>query len=43
MYLCMKVELFAESCPKTVENFLALAGTDYYNDCIFIRNIKVRI
>ena len=37
----MKLELFAESCPKTVENFLALAGTDYYNGCIFIRNIKV--
>eukprot|EP00088_Acartia_fossae_P064591 TRINITY_DN79522_c0_g1_i1.p1 TRINITY_DN79522_c0_g1~~TRINITY_DN79522_c0_g1_i1.p1 ORF type:complete len:164 (+),score=31.10 TRINITY_DN79522_c0_g1_i1:29-520(+) len=36
----IKLELFAEACPKTVENFLALAGTDYYNGCIFMRNIK---
>ena len=39
----MKIELFCEACPKTAENFLALAGTDYYNGCIFMRNIKVGI
>merc|ERR1719495_2375498 len=36
----IKIELFCEHCPKTAENFLALCGTDYYNNCIFHRNIK---
>ena len=26
---------------QTCENFLALCGTDYYNNCMFTRNIKV--
>jgi peptidyl-prolyl cis-trans isomerase-like 3 len=39
----IKLELFCEVCPKTCENFLALCGTDYYNNCVFIRNIKVRV
>ena len=37
----IKLEVFCDSCPKTAENFLALCGTDYYNNCIFTRNIKV--
>ena len=36
----IKLELFVEKCPKTCENFLALAASDYYNDCLFHRNIK---
>ncbi|XP_065226947.1 peptidyl-prolyl cis-trans isomerase-like 3 [Planococcus citri] len=36
----LKIELYCELCPKTCENFLALCGTDYYNGCIFHRNIK---
>lgn len=36
----MKVELFCESCPKACENFLALCASDYYNGCLFHRNIK---
>lgn len=36
----MKIELFCEACPKTCENFLALCASDYYNGCIFHRNIK---
>uniref|UniRef100_A0A914V5E2 Peptidyl-prolyl cis-trans isomerase n=1 Tax=Plectus sambesii TaxID=2011161 RepID=A0A914V5E2_9BILA len=36
----IKLELFCDSCPKTCENFLALCASDYYNDCIFHRNIK---
>ncbi|XP_074599402.1 peptidyl-prolyl cis-trans isomerase-like 3 [Brevipalpus obovatus] len=36
----IKMELFCEKCPKTCENFLALCATDYYNNCIFHRNIK---
>lgn len=36
----IKIELFCERCPKTCENFLALASTDYYNNTIFHRNIK---
>ena len=36
----LKIELFCEQCPKTCENFLALCATDYYNNCIFHRNIK---
>lgn len=36
----IKVELFCESCPKTAENFMALCASDYYNGCLFHRNIK---
>ncbi|XP_055378375.1 peptidyl-prolyl cis-trans isomerase-like 3 [Condylostylus longicornis] len=36
----IKIELFCEDCPKTCENFLALCASDYYNNCMFIRNIK---
>ncbi|KAF2879761.1 hypothetical protein ILUMI_26404 [Ignelater luminosus] len=36
----IKIELFCESCPKTCENFLALCASDYYNGCLFHRNIK---
>ncbi len=36
----IKIELFCEDCPKTSQNFLALAASDYYNGCIFHRNIK---
>nr|XP_033339043.1 peptidyl-prolyl cis-trans isomerase-like 3 [Megalopta genalis] len=36
----IKVELFCELCPKTSENFLALCASDYYNNCLFHRNIK---
>ncbi|GJQ82046.1 hypothetical protein Trydic_g6922 [Trypoxylus dichotomus] len=36
----LKLELFCEACPKTCENFLALCASDYYNGCIFHRNIK---
>ncbi|XP_073985604.1 peptidyl-prolyl cis-trans isomerase-like 3 [Rhodnius prolixus] len=36
----IKIELFCEMCPKACENFLALCASDYYNGCIFHRNIK---
>ncbi|CAK9300896.1 unnamed protein product [Gordionus sp. m RMFG-2023] len=36
----IKIELFCDACPKTCENFLALCASDYYNNCIFHRNIK---
>lgn len=36
----IKLELFCEACPKTCENFLALCASDYYNGCLFHRNIK---
>ena len=36
----IKLELYCEQCPKTCENFLALAASNYYNDCLFHRNIK---
>ncbi|XP_076314843.1 peptidyl-prolyl cis-trans isomerase-like 3 isoform X2 [Tachypleus tridentatus] len=36
----MKIELFCEQCPKACENFLALCASDYYNGCLFHRNIK---
>lgn len=36
----IKIELFVTQCPKTCENFLALCASDYYNGCIFHRNIK---
>ncbi|CAI9718167.1 peptidyl-prolyl cis-trans isomerase-like 3 [Octopus vulgaris] len=36
----VKIELFCEQVPKACENFLALCAQDYYNGCIFHRNIK---
>lgn len=36
----IKLELFCEQCPKSCENFLALCASDYYNGCVFHRNIK---
>ncbi|KAG5885187.1 Peptidyl-prolyl cis-trans isomerase-like 3 [Gonioctena quinquepunctata] len=36
----IKIELFCELCPKACENFLALCASDYYNGCLFHRNIK---
>lgn len=36
----IKLELFCQQVPKTCENFLALSGTDYFNNCVWVRNIK---
>ncbi|XP_015908500.1 peptidyl-prolyl cis-trans isomerase-like 3 isoform X2 [Parasteatoda tepidariorum] len=36
----LKIELFCEQCPKACENFLALCASDYYDGCVFLRNIK---
>ncbi|CAN0381206.1 unnamed protein product [Lampetra planeri] len=36
----LKLELFCEQAPRACENFLALCASDYYNGCIFHRNIK---
>ncbi|XP_067832981.1 peptidyl-prolyl cis-trans isomerase-like 3 [Heptranchias perlo] len=36
----IKVELFCEQTPRCCENFLALCASDYYNGCLFHRNIK---
>ncbi|KIY43909.1 cyclophilin-like protein [Fistulina hepatica ATCC 64428] len=36
----LKIELFCEAVPKTAENFLALCASNYYDGCIFHRNIK---
>lgn len=36
----IKIEVFCEETPKAAENFLALCASDYYNGCVFIRNIK---
>ena len=36
----IKIEVFCERTPKTCENFLALCASNYYNGCIFYRNIK---
>ena len=36
----MKVELFCEDVPKSCENFLALCASNYYDNCVFHRNIK---
>ena len=35
----LKVELYVKQCPKTCENFLALAGSGRYNGTQFHRNI----
>ncbi|XP_035684109.1 peptidyl-prolyl cis-trans isomerase-like 3 [Branchiostoma floridae] len=36
----IKIELFCEQSPKSCENFLALAASDYYKGVVFHRNIK---
>ncbi|XP_057648623.1 peptidyl-prolyl cis-trans isomerase-like 3 [Chionomys nivalis] len=36
----IKIEVFCERTPKTCENFLALCANNYYNSCVFHRNIK---
>ncbi|KZV90571.1 cyclophilin-type peptidyl-prolyl cis-trans isomerase [Exidia glandulosa HHB12029] len=36
----IKIELFCESTPKACENFLALAASGSYDNCLFHRNIK---
>ncbi|KAG5666874.1 hypothetical protein PVAND_014882 [Polypedilum vanderplanki] len=36
----IKLEIFCEDTPKAAENFLALCASDYYNGCVFLRNIK---
>ncbi|SJL09861.1 probable Peptidyl-prolyl cis-trans isomerase-like 3 [Armillaria ostoyae] len=35
-----QIEIFCEAVPKTAENFLALCASNYYDGCIFHRNIK---
>ncbi|XP_068924850.1 peptidyl-prolyl cis-trans isomerase-like 3 isoform X7 [Petaurus breviceps papuanus] len=36
----IKIEVFCERTPNSCENFLALCASNYYNGCIFHRNIK---
>ncbi|RKD26825.1 hypothetical protein BEP19_16675 [Ammoniphilus oxalaticus] len=36
----MKVELFADDAPKTVNNFVFLAKEDFYNNVVFHRIMK---
>jgi len=36
----LKIEVFCEAVPKTAENFLALCAANYYDGCLFHRNIK---
>ncbi|KAI0956113.1 Peptidyl-prolyl cis-trans isomerase cyp10 [Taiwanofungus camphoratus] len=36
----IKIEIFCEAVPKTAENFLALCASNYYDGCIWHRNIK---
>ncbi|KXN86058.1 Peptidyl-prolyl cis-trans isomerase-like 3, partial [Leucoagaricus sp. SymC.cos] len=36
----LKIEIFCEAVPKAAENFLALCAANYYDGCIFHRNIK---
>ncbi|KAF8653608.1 hypothetical protein AX16_003852 [Volvariella volvacea WC 439] len=36
----IKIEVFCEAVPKAAENFLALCASNYYDGCIFHRNIK---
>ncbi|KAI1285070.1 Peptidyl-prolyl cis-trans isomerase-like 3 [Halotydeus destructor] len=36
----IKLELFCEQVPKACENFLALAASGQYDNCLFNRNIK---
>lgn len=36
----IKIEVYCEDTPRAAENFMALCASDYYNGCVFIRNIK---
>ncbi|CAF3833694.1 unnamed protein product [Rotaria magnacalcarata] len=36
----IKIELCCDQCPKACENFLALCGSNYYDNCLFHRNVK---
>ncbi|KAJ7592963.1 cyclophilin-like domain-containing protein [Mycena floridula] len=36
----LKLEIFCEAVPKAAENFLALCASNYYDGCLFHRNIK---
>ncbi|ESK93968.1 peptidylprolyl isomerase -like 3 [Moniliophthora roreri MCA 2997] len=36
----LKIEIFCEAVPKAAENFLALCASNYYDGCLFHRNIK---
>ncbi|EDR09833.1 uncharacterized protein LACBIDRAFT_318039 [Laccaria bicolor S238N-H82] len=36
----IKLELFCEAVPKAAENFLVLCASNYYDGCIFHRNIR---
>jgi len=36
----IKIELYCDRTPRTCENFLALAASNYYDDTAFHRNIK---
>ncbi|KAJ7067129.1 cyclophilin-type peptidyl-prolyl cis-trans isomerase [Mycena amicta] len=36
----LKIEVFCEAVPKAAENFLALCASNFYDGCIFHRNIK---
>lgn len=36
----IKLELHCEQAPKSCENFLALCASNYYDNCLFHRNIK---
>lgn len=35
----IKLELHCEQAPKSCENFLALCASNYYDNCLFHRNI----
>lgn len=39
-YGTVKIRLFAEECPKAVENFLGLVEKKYYDELIFHRVVK---
>ena len=36
----LKIEIFCDTVPRTAFNFLALAGSGYYDNTLFHRNIK---
>eukprot|EP00802_Teleaulax_amphioxeia_P031062 Tamp_34036.p1 GENE.Tamp_34036~~Tamp_34036.p1 ORF type:complete len:164 (+),score=38.12 Tamp_34036:65-556(+) len=36
----IKLELYCDRAPKSCENFLALAASNYYDNTVFHRNIK---
>lgn len=36
----IKLELHCEQAPKACKNFLALCASNYYDGCVFHRNIK---